>query len=48
MLSDIQKSILLRALRLRAEAGDNPADVLVKYKNLTEDEKQEILKELEE
>lgn len=48
MLSNIQRSILIRALRLRAEAGENPADILAGYTKITEEEKAELLKEVGE
>ena len=46
MLSEIQKSVLIRALRLRMKSGEMPEDILAGYKNLNEKEKTEILKEL--
>lgn len=47
MLGESQKNILIRALRLRMESGERPEGVLAGYKNLTEEEKAELLKELE-
>jgi hypothetical protein len=48
MLSNIQKHIIIRALKTRKAAGENPEEILAGYKNLTEEEKQEILAELGE
>lgn len=43
MISNIQRNIIIRALRIRQEAGEQPADILEGYRNLTEEEKAEIL-----
>lgn len=48
MLSEIKKKIIIRALRLRMDSGDQPEGILAGYKNLTEEEKTEILREVEE
>lgn len=48
MLSNIQRNIIIRALRIRKRKGEEPADILEGYKNLTEEEKAEILVVLEE
>ena len=48
MLSEIKKRIIVRALQLRKEAGEEPQEILSGYKNLTEEEKTEILKEIGE
>lgn len=48
MLSNIQRNIIIRALRIRKNQGEEPADILEGYRNLTEDEKAEILEALEE
>lgn len=48
MLSNIQRNIIIRALRIRKGQGEEPADILEGYKNLTEEEKAEILTALEE
>lgn len=48
MLSNIQRNIIIRALRIRQGQGEEPADILEGYKNLTEEEKAEILVVLEE
>ncbi|MFQ8729050.1 MAG: hypothetical protein ACLSAC_00305 [Enterocloster bolteae] len=43
MLSNIQRNIIIRALQIRKSQGEEPADILDGYRNLTEDEKEEIL-----
>lgn len=48
MLSNIQRNIIMRALRIKRGQGEEPADILEGYKNLTEEEKAEILVVLEE
>lgn len=48
MLSNIQRNIIIRALRIRKGQWEDPAEILEGYKNLTEDEKAEILATLEE
>lgn len=48
MLSNIQRKIIIRALRIRKSQGEEPADILDGYRNLTEDEKAEILVVLKE
>lgn len=48
MISNIQKSIMIRALCIRKEAGEDPSEVLAGYKNLTEGEREEILKAIEQ
>ena len=48
MLSNIQQNIIIRALRIRKGQGEEPADILEGYRNLTEDEKGEIIAALEE
>ena len=47
MISNIQKNIIIRALKLRKDNGEDPAAVLEGYKNLTVEEKAEILEALE-
>lgn len=47
MIGAIQKNIIIRALRLRKENGENPEEILKTYKNLTESEKAEILEDLQ-
>lgn len=48
MLSNIQRNIIIRALRIRKNQGEEPADILEGYKNLTDEEKAELLEALEE
>lgn len=49
MLSNIQRNIIIRALRIRKKnQGEEPAGILEGYKNLTEEEKAELLEALEE
>ena len=48
MLSNIQRNIIIRALQIRKNQGEEPADILEDYRNLTEDEKEEILETLKE
>ncbi|CCY00679.1 putative uncharacterized protein [Enterocloster bolteae CAG:59] len=48
MLSNIQRNIIIRALQIRMNQGEEPADILEGYRNLTEDEKEEILETLKE
>ncbi|PXX54429.1 hypothetical protein DFR60_104255 [Hungatella effluvii] len=43
MLSNIAKNIIIKALRIRKERGEDPEKVLETYKNLSEDEKTDIL-----
>ena len=47
MISNITKNIIIRALQIRKKAGEDPAAVLEDYKNLTVEEKAEILEALE-
>lgn len=47
MLGNIQKSIILRALKIRMDQGENPKEILESYAKLTEEEKKEILKIIE-
>ena len=46
MLSNIQQNIIIRALQIRKNQGEEPADILEGYRNLTDDEKAEILETL--
>lgn len=46
MLSSIAKNIIIKALRIRQEHGEDPAAVLETYSNLTKAEKTEILEAL--
>lgn len=47
MLNTYAKNIIIKALRIRKERNENPVKILESYKNLSEAEKAEILKELE-
>ena len=47
MISNIQRNIIIRALRIRKEQGENPEDILDKYMNLTSTDKAEIKVKLE-
>ena len=42
MIGHIQKAIIIRAMRIRKEAGENPEMILEGYRNLTEEERKEI------
>ncbi|WP_181995752.1 hypothetical protein [Clostridium sp. AM58-1XD] len=46
MISEITKNIIIRALKIRQERGENPESVIKNYRKLTEEEKQEILEEI--
>lgn len=46
MLSSIAKNIIIKALRIRQERGEDPMEVLDTYCNLTKAEKTEILEAL--
>ena len=48
MLSNIQRNIIIRALKKKKNQGEEPADILEGYKNLTDEEKAELLEALEE
>lgn len=43
MLNTIAKNIIIKALRIRKERGEEPEKVLDTYRNLSEAEKVEIL-----
>lgn len=43
MLNETQKSILIKSIKVRVERGENVVDIFKSYKNLTDDEKTEIL-----
>lgn len=45
MLSDIQKNIILRAVRIRKGMGEDPEEVLKGYTRLTDEEREAILEE---
>lgn len=46
MLSDIQKNIILRAVKIREGMGEDPEEVLKGYTRLTDEEREDILKEI--
>ncbi len=48
MLSKIEKTILVRALEIRARQGEEPEHAVRTYKKLTEEEQKEILKLMEQ
>lgn len=48
MISSIQRNIIIRALQIRKNQGEEPADILEGYRNLTDEEKAELLEALEE
>lgn len=43
MLSNIQKTIIIRATRIRMAAGEEPDAIVASYTKLTEEERTEIL-----
>lgn len=43
MLSNIQRNIIIRALLFRMNEGENPEEILARYTNLTNEEKDDIL-----
>ena len=47
MISQITRNIIIRALEIRKRNGEDPEKVLKGYKNLTEEEKKDILSEVE-
>ena len=47
MISQITRNIIIRALKIRKGSGEDPETIIQGYKNLTEEEKQEILEEVE-
>ncbi|MCB7321307.1 hypothetical protein [Lacrimispora sp. 210928-DFI.3.58] len=47
MLSNIERNIIIRALKKRRLEGENPAEILTRYTRLTNEEKAEILAALE-
>lgn len=46
MLSLPAKNIIIKALKIRRDHGEEPKDILATYKNLTVEEKEAILKEI--
>lgn len=47
-MNEIFKAIVIKGLRIRKNQGEEPADILEGYRNLTDDEKAEILETLKE
>ena len=47
MLSKIQKNIIIRALRIRRQTGEDPAEAVKDYPRLTEEEQAEVLAAVE-
>ena len=47
MLSKIQKNIIIRALRIRRQNGEDPAVAVKDYPRLTEEEQAEVLAAVE-
>ena len=43
MLSSIQKSIIIKAVKIRMDRGENLQEILESYNRLTEEEKAEIV-----
>lgn len=43
MLSETQKNIIIRALRIRQQGGENPEEAIKDYCRLSPEEKSEIL-----
>ena len=48
MLSNIQRNIIIRALQIRKNQGEDPPAILEGYMHLTAEEKAELLEALEE
>lgn len=47
MLSKIQRNIIIRALRIRRQNGEDPAEAVKDYPRLTEEEQAEVLAAVE-
>ncbi len=47
MISSITKNIIIRALKIRRDRGEDPGEAIRNYKNLTDEDKKEILEQLE-
>ena len=47
MLSNIQKNIIIRALRIRKQNGEDPVEAVKDYTKLTVAEQAEVLEEAE-
>ena len=46
MLSNIQKNIIIRALRIRQQNGEAPTEAVKDYTRLTAEEQAEVLEEV--
>ena len=46
MLSNIQKNIIIRALRIRKQNGEDPVEAVKDYTRLTAQERAEVLEEV--
>ena len=46
MLNTIQKNIIIRALCIRKDAGEDPKNIIGNYHKLSSEEKMEILDEI--
>lgn len=47
MLSNIQKNIIIKAVRIRMSSGEKLEEILESYPRLTEEDKTEILAEIQ-
>lgn len=47
MLSNIQKNIIIKAVRIRMERGEEPEEILRSYPRITKEEQAEILAEIQ-
>lgn len=43
MLSNIQKSIIIKAVKIRIDRGEDVQEILESYNRLTDEEKDEIM-----
>ena len=48
MLSNIQKNIIIRALRIRQRNGENPEEAIKDYYRLSSEEQIEVLHEVKQ
>ena len=46
MLSNIQKNIIIRAVKIRMEKGEDLETILASYTKLTDEEREEIMKQV--
>lgn len=47
MLSNIQKNIIIKAVRIRIDSGEKLEEILKSYPRLTDNDKVEILAEIQ-